>query len=74
MPCTECDAFRAAHNTAIERYTALTAELHKMATDGQFRASDYQKLKIQVADARHACDIARAALRVHKKEHKPILW
>ena len=69
MACADCDAFRAAHNMAIMRYSDVMASLHKMASNGEFREK-YQKLKIEVEDARAACEMAREALRVHREGHK----
>lgn len=45
MACAECDAFRAAHNTAVMRYSDVMASLHKMATNGEFRSKNTKGLK-----------------------------
>ena len=70
MACAECDAFRAAHNTAVMRYSDVMASLHKMATNGEFRSQEYQRLKIEAEAARDAYEMASTALRVHREGHR----
>ena len=70
MHCAECTAFTAAYKVASEHYAEAVDTLHKMASNGQFKDSKYPKLKVEVEQARVACDMAKAALRVHKDGHK----
>jgi hypothetical protein len=55
---------------AIERYSGVVTLLHKMASNEHFKDRKYLKLKAEVEQARLACDMARAALRVHREGHK----
>ena len=70
MTCAECDAFRAAHNMAIMRYSDAMQSLHEMASNGEFRSQKYQRLKIEAEDARAACEMANAALQAHREGHR----
>ena len=54
---------------ASEHYATVTAELHKMASSHRFKAAEYRKLKAEVEQTREACEMARAALRVHRVGH-----
>jgi hypothetical protein len=70
MPCAECEAFMSAYTMASEHYAATVAALHKLATNGHFKDARYQNLKAQVEQARDACEMAKAALRVHREGHE----
>ncbi len=70
MACAECDAFTAAYNMASAHYAEAVATLHKQASNGEFRSEKYPKLKADVEKARNACEMARAALRVHRGGHQ----
>jgi hypothetical protein len=70
MPCAECAAFISAYKMATERYATLGYSLHKMASNGHFKDSEYRKLKERVWEARAACEMAKTALRVHREGHK----
>jgi hypothetical protein len=51
-PCGDCHAFLSAYSTACEHYSALTASLHKLAGNGEFSTTRYQKLKTAVGQVR----------------------
>jgi hypothetical protein len=70
MSCAECAAFIAAYNIAVEHYAVTAAALHKMADKGQFMKPKYQELKAEAEQARDACEMAKAALRIHREEHQ----
>ena len=70
MQCAECGVFTSACTMASEQYAAAVDLLHKMASSETLKTSEYLKLKTEVDQAREACEMARAALRVHRREHK----
>ena len=69
MLCAECEAFLSAYKMASEHYAEAVASLHKMASGIHFKTQDYQRLKSEVEQARNICEMARAALQVHKSGH-----
>jgi len=70
MQCAECGVFMSACTMASEQYAAAVDLLHKMASSEILKTSEYLKLKTEVDQAREACEMARAALRVHRLAHK----
>jgi hypothetical protein len=70
MQCAECGLFMSACTMASEQYAAAVDLLHKMASNEILKTSEYLKLKTEVDQAREACEMARAALRVHRRGHK----
>ena len=69
MPCDKCEELTAAYKMASERYEEATASVLKLAVGVRFKSREYRKLIAEEKQARDACYMANAALRVHRESH-----